>query len=89
MDILGTCFAGKMNNLVEFLFWETKQMVVQFTEMHRNGLTWLRGTVKQNFYFGHGTLGTHKWKCQVSYVSWNSEQSGPAPCPHAHYALHF
>lgn len=53
-------------NPVEFLFGETKQMVVQFTEIGRNGLNWLRMTVKQEFCFGHGKLGTHKWKCQVS-----------------------
>lgn len=40
-------------------------MVVQFTEMHRNGLNWLRVTVKQEFYFGQGTFGTHEGKCQV------------------------
>lgn len=38
VDMFGTCFAGKINNPVEFLFWETKQMVIQFTKMHRNGL---------------------------------------------------
>lgn len=40
-------------------------MVVQFTEMHRTGLNWLTVTVKQKFYCGHSTFGTHKWKCQV------------------------
>lgn len=53
-------------NPVEFLFCETKQMVVQFTEIGRNGLNWLIMTVKQEFGLGHGKLGTHKGKCQVS-----------------------
>lgn len=57
VDMFGICFGGKINNPAEFLFGETRQMVVQFTEMHSNGPNLLRVTVTQEFYFGNGTFG--------------------------------
>lgn len=51
---LGYVLEVKLTNPAEFIFWETKEIVVQFTEIDRNGLNWLRMTVIQKFSFGHG-----------------------------------
>lgn len=66
---LGYVLEVQLTNPAEFIFWETKEIVVQFTESDRNGLNWLRMTVKQKFSLGMvSKLGTHKWQCEVSSV---------------------